>query len=270
MLVVSTGCASLKTVDEGRLYRSGQLTPKQLEQVIAKHDIKTVVNLRGPQPAARWYRAEQQVCQQAGARMVDIALDATAPERGEIAALLETYHSADSPILVHSWSPQGSVGLATGLYRAAILEDSNEAARKELAPWMSARWPIRQLSEHDRFLKEWQGERDFFATYQLAGRDDLPELEADRTVALRQGMSSPSYSPAPGSALPLPAPALELFDADIASSKPVESPSLVQASQDDSSPADVRLSRPVGDSTSKDESPIQAVVWLGAPVEIVE
>lgn len=269
LLLLPLGCASLRTVDDGRLYRSGQLTARQLERAIADRGIQTVVNLRGPQPAARWYQAEQEVCRRTGVRMIDVVLDTTAPERGEVAALLDAYHKADSPILVHSWSRYGSVGLASGLYRASILGESNDAARKELAPWMSARWPIRSLSEHDRFLKEWQGERDFFATYQLEGREDLPDLEPERTLALRPAQQSPSLAPAPGSSLPLPAPALKWFDAGTVATH--SGKSRRSAASRLGIPAEEQHGRailPVAHRSGSSAPGEQRTIWLGAPIAV--
>jgi len=214
-LLAAMGCASVRTVDDGALYRSGQLSGKQLEHVIRTHGIKTVVNLRGIQPDRSWYRQEQEVCRRNDVEMIDVALDSGAPERGEIAALLDAYHHAPRPILVHSWSSQGSVGLASGLYRAVVREEPPDQARRELAWWQSSRWPMRYLpgsmSIHDRFLAEWQGERDFFATYQLAGRDELPEL-SDRSFASLKPSPPPQFGgPQQGSDLTLPPPSMDLF-----------------------------------------------------------
>src|SRR3954471_3496043 len=46
----------------GRVYRTAQLKPAQLEAFVREHDIRTVVNLRG-QPFAEWYPAEAQATQ---------------------------------------------------------------------------------------------------------------------------------------------------------------------------------------------------------------
>lgn len=214
-LLAATGCASVRTVDDGALYRSGQLSGKQLEHVIRTHGIKTVVNLRGIQPDRSWYRDELEVCRRNNVEMIDVALDSGVPERGEVAALLDAYHHAPRPILVHSWSSQGSVGLASGLYRAVVREEPPDQARRELAWWQSSRLPTRflpgSMSVHDRFLAEWQGERDFFATYQLAGRDELPELSDRSFASLKPSLPPRLGGPADGGNLALPPPSLDLF-----------------------------------------------------------
>ena len=42
----------------GELYRSGQITPQQLDDYTAKYGVKTVVNLRGDSQGSSWYEAE--------------------------------------------------------------------------------------------------------------------------------------------------------------------------------------------------------------------
>src|SRR5580692_2692348 len=62
------------TVDAGRVYRSGQMPATRLGQVVRDHGIKTVLNLRGPNPKKDWYRAERATTLGAGAVQVDLSL----------------------------------------------------------------------------------------------------------------------------------------------------------------------------------------------------
>src|SRR5436309_561186 len=55
----------------GRVYRSAQLTPAQLESFVAEHNIKTVVNLRG-RPFNDWYPAQVQLTQKLGISQEDV------------------------------------------------------------------------------------------------------------------------------------------------------------------------------------------------------
>lgn len=249
LLGLSLGCASVRSVEDGSLYRSGQLSAKQLEDVIKSRGVKTVVNLRGMQPDRNWYRDEQQVCRQNGVEMIDVSLDSSAPERGEVAALLDAYHNAPRPILVHSWSSSGGAGLASGLYRTAVLQQSNDEARRELAWWQSSRWPVRTLAAHDQFLKDWQGEREFFANYQLAGRDQLPEL-AEKSVATLKPSLPPEYG-GPASPGSLPPPAIDLFDHGAGGNRPANH-------------ADSYSLPSLGAATHRQ------VAWFGRPVEADE
>ncbi|MBX9652168.1 hypothetical protein K2Y11_00970 [bacterium] len=176
------GCSSVRSVHEGQLYRAGQLSASQLEETIRDKNIKTVVNLRGPDPDKKWYRSEQEVCQRLGVKQVDIDLGTSEPDRNEVAALLDTYRQAEKPILVHSWSRYGSAGFASGVYRAAVLGEPTNDARHELAFWESYRWPIKTLASKDRFIRDWRGERDFYSGYQLDEDRQLPDPQFDQPM----------------------------------------------------------------------------------------
>ena len=203
------GCSSVRPVHEGQVYRSGQLSAAKLEETIRDKNIKTVVNLRGPDPDSKWYQAEQEVCQKMGVRQVDVQLGSGEPDRNEVATLLDVYHQADKPILVHSQSRYGSSGFASSLYRAAVLGEPTKDARQELAFWESHRWPIRSLSAHDKFIREWQGERDFYAGYQLDEDRQLPDPQFDRPATSLADRRS-DYRPRRGDDT-LPPPDMDYF-----------------------------------------------------------
>ena len=57
----------------GRIYRSGQMPSGVLARTVREHHIKTVLNLRGPNPRESWYR-EEVATRSAGATQVDISL----------------------------------------------------------------------------------------------------------------------------------------------------------------------------------------------------
>ncbi len=231
------GCASVRPVETGGLYRSGQLSAVQLDRAIDQYNFKTVINLRGPDPDRLWYRQQQEVCQRHGVKQVDVALGTASPSEQEIQTLLATYREAPRPMLVHSWSSQGSVGLASALYRVAVMGEDKVVARKELAPWTSYRWPVKALSEQDRYLRDWPGpERSLANQEQRTDVAPLPDPLFDRVggaVASRPAMSR-GWSDGEK----LPPPALEYF----------RSPS--------AGPPRASQSAPFG---------IQPVAWLGVP-----
>ena len=49
-------------VDAGRFYRSAQLPPTILDEVIQDYGIRTVINLRGRSPHKEWYLQEVATC----------------------------------------------------------------------------------------------------------------------------------------------------------------------------------------------------------------
>jgi protein tyrosine phosphatase (PTP) superfamily phosphohydrolase (DUF442 family) len=246
MLLVTTaiglgGCASVRPVEQGALYRSGQLSAAQLDRAIGEHGFRTVVNLRGPDPDRRWYREQQEICQKRGVKQVDIALGSSSPSPQEVETLLATYREAPKPILVHSWSSQGSVGLASALYRVSMLGEPKEVARRELPVWTSYRWPVRALAGQDAFLRNWTGPNESYAQSSPDGMIDLPDPMFDRVgTADTRGSMADRRTGGGSMADPdrLPPPALEYFQ---------------------SAPSQPR-------AATNRSSVIQPVVWLGDPV----
>lgn len=153
------GCTSVRPVREGVLYRSGQLSPTALETTVRDNNIRTVVNLRGKQPDAKWYQDEKRVLRELGVKQVDLSFESTMADPDAVADLLSTFKDEEKPILVHSHWSHGSVGFASGLYRVAVENEKPDLARKELAFWQTQRLPFMPGADQDRYLADWRSER---------------------------------------------------------------------------------------------------------------
>src|SRR5262245_3714592 len=80
----------------GRLYRSGQMPPAALEETIRQHKIKTVLNLRGPNPSEAWYRDERNATLRSGATQIDIAMSSCQwMSRAQLRALVRTLDTCE-------------------------------------------------------------------------------------------------------------------------------------------------------------------------------
>lgn len=89
-------------VQPGRVYRSGQLGPEAFMSVIGTYRIKTVLNLRGPNPKQAWYRDERDAVLAGGATHIDVPLSSCEwMSRAQAAALLDVLETAERPLLVH-------------------------------------------------------------------------------------------------------------------------------------------------------------------------
>ena len=64
------------TVAEGQLYRSAQLSGPGFAEEIDAHHIRSVLNLRGPHPAAKWYQDEVAAAHAHGAVHYDVGMSA--------------------------------------------------------------------------------------------------------------------------------------------------------------------------------------------------
>lgn len=93
---------NLGTVEPDRVYRSAQLWPGQLARVIRDRGVRTVLNLRGPNPESDWYRAERRATLAGGATQVDFPMSSDYwLTRSQARALVEILDSGEPPFLIH-------------------------------------------------------------------------------------------------------------------------------------------------------------------------
>lgn len=122
------------TVVAGEVYRSGQLTPSQLEKFAREYGIKTIVNLRGANAGRPWYDAELAESRRLGIAHLDFRMSArqkvSIEQGGALIALLK---SAQRPVLIHCNGGADRSGLASALYLAAIANAGEIAAEKQLS-----------------------------------------------------------------------------------------------------------------------------------------
>jgi len=125
---------NIHIVEPGALYRSAQLDEDDLGDVIDGYHIKSVINLRGANPAAAWYRGELAASRARGVVHYDVPLsanDMVAPDvMAKIDALLR---SAPKPVLIHCQSGADRTGLVAAIYEYAIAARPAEEAEEQLS-----------------------------------------------------------------------------------------------------------------------------------------
>jgi protein tyrosine/serine phosphatase len=125
---------NFNTVVRGELYRSGQITPQQLDEYTTKYGIKTIINLRGSNPGNTWYDAETAESRKLHIDHVDFGLSArrevTEQQAADLIALLR---SAQKPILIHCKAGADRSGFVSALYLAAIKKWRPELAEGQLS-----------------------------------------------------------------------------------------------------------------------------------------
>ena len=115
-------------VEQGVCYRSGQLDASQLNQIIVKDGIRSILNLRGASPNAGWYNSELSVSASRHVVHYDYPLSANrfvTPAQDE--EILHIIENAPKPILIHCQAGSDRTGLVSALYRythGATLETS--------------------------------------------------------------------------------------------------------------------------------------------------
>ncbi|AMV26136.1 Tyrosine phosphatase family protein [Gemmata sp. SH-PL17] len=138
----NTHMRNFRVVEDGVLYRSGQLTPKGMDRVLSDYNIKTVVTLRvARQPGAKSPDAwEEDVCAARGLNHVRIVPRVWgADEDGEIPAeqavqefLAVVDKKENHPILVHCFAGIHRTGTMCAIFRMEYHKWSPERAMSEM------------------------------------------------------------------------------------------------------------------------------------------
>jgi hypothetical protein len=120
----------------GRLYRSGQMHPGVLHRTLRNYRIKTVLNLRGPNPKEPWYRDELDATLAAGATHVDVSMSSCVwMSRIQLRTLIRILDTCEYPVLLHcAWGSERT-GLTSAIAELLRPEGTLTGARAQLALW---------------------------------------------------------------------------------------------------------------------------------------
>jgi protein tyrosine phosphatase (PTP) superfamily phosphohydrolase (DUF442 family) len=140
-----------------QLYRSGQLSAAHLHAHVEQNGIRTVINLRGPNPTEAWYREEIAAARSGGLVYVDLPIDSLFPTKEELRELIETLETCPKPVLIHCQSGIDRTGIASAL-ACLLLDDfgTPELALNQLG-WQYGCLPGRKSRE---------AKRDFLLAYE--------------------------------------------------------------------------------------------------------
>ncbi|OJF89634.1 protein tyrosine phosphatase [Rhizobium sp. 58] len=148
------------TVVRGELYRSAQPSAAQLKDYVGRYGIKTVINLRGPENLADWYKAEVSTTQRLGVMHVDFALSSSRMVSEETAdVLLQIMKDAPKPILIHCKAGADRSGIASALYSYRIARIRAETSEEQLSVFFG-HIGIPHLSPAFAMDKSWEALED--------------------------------------------------------------------------------------------------------------
>lgn len=151
-------------VEAGRLYRCGEVTPRQLERVAREHRIRAVLSLLDPDDPESV--AEREAARRLGLRWLNVRLNgdgsSTETDRDRIRELILDVENA--PLLVHCAAGANRTGLACGMYRIH-----------------AQGWPVERVMDE---LREY-------------GFDDLPKHENLRAALRSEAQIAASRSTQP-------------------------------------------------------------------------
>jgi protein tyrosine/serine phosphatase len=140
-------------VAEGRVYRSGQLSERQLESAVTKYGLRKVVCLN-PDVADR----ERALCERLGVEFYSFPMPADG--RGGLEQFTAIYRlmNEGSPLLVHCSAGVARTGVACALYRIHHDGWTTEKAMEELRTFERKGRMTVELQQHLRQLAVQVGE----------------------------------------------------------------------------------------------------------------
>jgi protein tyrosine/serine phosphatase len=123
-------------VEEGKVYRSGGLTPGALASVVRKHGIRTIVDLGAWEAGSEGDRREQRSAEALGIERYRFELvgDGTGNPNHYVSTLRLLTDPAKQPVLVHCGAGAERTGVAVILYRRVTrgtpIEEAYEEAKQ--------------------------------------------------------------------------------------------------------------------------------------------
>lgn len=153
------------TVIDGEVYRSAQPSPSEIASYVNDYGIKTIINLRGANPDAGWYKAEIKESSQLGIAHKDFRMSSRSElTQDEAESLIQVFAASQKPILIHCTDGSDRTSLAAALYVAAVAKLGEEAAEDQISlryghvslPF-SPTWPMDMTFEA---LEPWLGFHD--------------------------------------------------------------------------------------------------------------
>ena len=162
---------NLHLVISDQVFRSGQMSGSELERVIRRHSIRSVINLRGSHPGESWYDTERAVTGRLGVAYHDLALSADRqPDRAAVVELIKLLETSPRPVLVHCDAGADRAGFASAIARIVIGQAEVTESRRELSlafghiPFGPSYDLDRVFDEYERYLRE-TGSRHASSTF---------------------------------------------------------------------------------------------------------
>jgi tyrosine-protein phosphatase SIW14 len=163
-------------VEEGKVYRSGQLTPAAFRKVVEGEGIRTVIDLGSYEPEERGDRRNQQMADAEGVTryLFDLEGDATGNPNAYVQVLRLMLDPANQPVLVHCGAGSERTSCTMILYDHIVHGRSFEEGLKAAEEFKHS--PRR--NPHLRQVVEQYGEAIVRAVREggsVEGAEELPE-----------------------------------------------------------------------------------------------
>ena len=144
------------------LYRSAQPTKKQLEKLIKKYNLKTIINLRGKEHL-KDLEYEEEIAKKYNVDLINIKLNSRdLPKKRDILKLIDIFNSIRYPALIHCKSGSDRTGLVAVLYLYLIKKVPLKKALKQLNFFPYGHIKYSKAGKIDFFFEEYlKSNKDF-------------------------------------------------------------------------------------------------------------
>jgi hypothetical protein len=161
---------NLHVVVPGRIYRCAQPKPAALADLVRRHGIRTVVNLRGCCAPYDWYMEEARAIHELDLCQEDICLSAyRLPSSSEMRRLVEVLDRTEFPIVLHCRRGADRTGLVAAVCQLLFTHADLGQARKHMGPRFG-HVAVGQTANLDRFLDQYE------EWLQQTGQDHRPAV----------------------------------------------------------------------------------------------
>jgi len=138
------------------VYRSSHPLPSQLREA-AEIGVRTVINLRRPDPTIPSNRLSWEACARYGLRQVHFAFNSrTAPRREEILGFEQLLHQVEYPILMHCKAGADRAGIASALFLLLRGGAPVDVAARQLSFWRFGHVRQAKTGVLDHFLETYR------------------------------------------------------------------------------------------------------------------
>lgn len=142
-------------ITEGKVYKSGEMSPAALKERVRDYGIRTVIDLRHDDPKSE---VERKAMAEVGVRYVNIP-SRQVPDEGAVNTFLrvmdESLANPDfRPVLIHCTDGTGRAPLFSAIYRMEYEGWSNEAARSH-AYWETVLGNFETDSRKGKFILDY-------------------------------------------------------------------------------------------------------------------
>lgn len=125
-------------IEVGKVYGSPQLTAAGFEQQISQYNIRSIINLRGPNPDRDWYQEEKAAASRLGVTHIDVPGLSSKffPFAPSMREAVEAIENCPKPVLIHCESGIDRTGFMHIIWLLLTDEDeSPDTVLEHLSLW---------------------------------------------------------------------------------------------------------------------------------------